>query len=131
MTGKALLNSQQHTDSPLHHMAVLGMIAVNSRFRKKESRAVLHHHTHLLLALRSRCVITAACGTGLQVTYQPDLGAVQEYFLGAGGVFNLYTALTGEDMPGTTSAVAQVSSSSASRPWSERAWPARCAGRAT
>lgn len=42
------------------------------------------------------------------MTYQPDLGGVQEYFLGAGGVFNLYTALTGEHLPGATDAAAQV-----------------------
>jgi hypothetical protein len=44
----------------------------------------------------------------LQVSYTPDLGAHQEYFLGAGGVFNLYTSLTGEELPGATDAVAQV-----------------------
>jgi hypothetical protein len=44
----------------------------------------------------------------LQVSYTPDLGAHQEYFLGAGGVFNLYTSLTGEELPGVTDAVAQV-----------------------
>jgi hypothetical protein len=29
------------------------------------------------------------------VVYAPQLGETQEYFLGTGGVFNLYTALTG------------------------------------
>ncbi|KAF6264741.1 hypothetical protein COO60DRAFT_18214 [Scenedesmus sp. NREL 46B-D3] len=43
----------------------------------------------------------------VKVSYAPDLGAQQEYFLGAGGVFNLYTALTGEELPGATDAVAQ------------------------
>ncbi|KAF8065728.1 NHX8 [Scenedesmus sp. PABB004] len=43
----------------------------------------------------------------IKVTYQPDLGPAQEYFLGAGGVFSLYAALTGEALPGTTAAVAQ------------------------
>lgn len=44
----------------------------------------------------------------VQVSYQPDLGGSQEYFLGAGGVYNLYAALTGEHLPGVTDAVAQV-----------------------
>ncbi|WIA16848.1 hypothetical protein OEZ85_013781 [Tetradesmus obliquus] len=43
----------------------------------------------------------------VKVSYTPDLGSHQEYFLGAGGVFNLYSALTGEELPGTTDAVAQ------------------------
>lgn len=45
----------------------------------------------------------------IKVSYQPDLGEAQEYFLGAGGVYNLYAALTGENLPGTTEAVAQAS----------------------
>lgn len=44
-----------------------------------------------------------------QVTYSPDMGEVQEYFLGSGGLINLYCSLTGGSMPGTTEAVAQVS----------------------
>eukprot|EP00882_Tetradesmus_deserticola_P034034 GHRQ01038931.1.p1 GENE.GHRQ01038931.1~~GHRQ01038931.1.p1 ORF type:complete len:508 (+),score=242.21 GHRQ01038931.1:112-1524(+) len=44
----------------------------------------------------------------VKVSYTPDLGAHQEYFLGAGGVFNLYTAPTAEELPGATDAVAQV-----------------------
>ena len=44
----------------------------------------------------------------MQVTYSPDLGDVQEYFLGSGGLINLYGSLTGESMPGLTEAVAQV-----------------------
>jgi hypothetical protein len=44
----------------------------------------------------------------VQVTYSPDLGDVQEYFLGSGGLINLYGSLTGESMPGLTEAVAQV-----------------------
>eukprot|EP00878_Enallax_costatus_P024415 GHUV01026053.1.p1 GENE.GHUV01026053.1~~GHUV01026053.1.p1 ORF type:complete len:446 (+),score=124.99 GHUV01026053.1:140-1339(+) len=43
----------------------------------------------------------------IKVSYQPDLGEAQEYFLGAGGVYNLYGALTGEHLPGATDAVAQ------------------------
>lgn len=43
----------------------------------------------------------------LQVTYTPDMGDVQEYFLGSGGLINLYCGLTNETMPGVTEAVAQ------------------------
>lgn len=35
------------------------------------------------------------------------MGAEQEYFLGTGGVFNLYRALTGEALPGKLDAIAQ------------------------
>jgi hypothetical protein len=44
----------------------------------------------------------------VQVTYSPDMGEVQEYFLGSGGLINLYCSITGETMPGMTDAVAQV-----------------------
>jgi hypothetical protein len=44
----------------------------------------------------------------LQVTYQPDLGSTQEYYLGSGGVWNLYSSLTGELLPGKIAAAAQV-----------------------
>lgn len=43
-----------------------------------------------------------------QVTYSPDLGEVQEYFLGSGGLINLYGSVTSEQLPGVTEAVAQV-----------------------
>jgi hypothetical protein len=45
-----------------------------------------------------------------QVTYRPDLGEVQEYFLGSGGLINLYGSVTSEQLPGVTEAVAQVRS---------------------
>lgn len=35
----------------------------------------------------------------LAVKYTPLLGQPQEYYLGIGGVFNLYTALTGQTWP--------------------------------
>jgi len=54
---------------------------------------------------QQQLLVVAVC---LQVTFTPDLGAPQEYFLGAGGVFNLYTALTGETLPGQLQAVTQV-----------------------
>ncbi|KAI8472713.1 MAG: Sodium/hydrogen exchanger family-domain-containing protein [Monoraphidium minutum] len=34
------------------------------------------------------------------VSYAPLLGGTQDYFLGTGGVYNLYTALTGDVLPG-------------------------------
>ena len=42
-----------------------------------------------------------------QISYAPDLGHHQEYVVGTGGVFNLYTALTGEKLPGSCRMVAQ------------------------
>ena len=48
------------------------------------------------------------CRHVLQVTYSPNIGEVQEYFLGSGGLINLYGSLTGESMPGVADAVAQV-----------------------
>jgi hypothetical protein len=58
--------------------------------------------------LLSVSALLAHIKTSTQVTYSPDMGEVQEYFLGSGGLINLYCSLTGEAMPGLTEAVAQV-----------------------
>ena len=42
------------------------------------------------------------------MTFKPDFGPLQEYFLGTGGVYNLYTALTEEKLPGRAKAIAKV-----------------------
>jgi hypothetical protein len=42
------------------------------------------------------------------VYFKPDFGPQQEYFLGTGGVYNLYTALTDEKLPGRAKATAKV-----------------------
>jgi hypothetical protein len=65
-------------------------------------------HSIVSIASARRTAAAAAAVFALQVSYTPDLGAHQEYFLGAGGVFNLYTSLTGEELPGATDAAAQV-----------------------
>lgn len=71
------------------------------------THTIARAHTYSI-SLISCYKIISQTQTQSQVTYNPDLGDVQEYFLGSGGLINLYGSLAGESLPGVTDAVAQV-----------------------